>query len=182
MRLWTPFFLAFAHSLASMASRVEVGIFNVDLVMASDAFGRSDLRQALSWLDRQQVRLSGGTRIGHCLREFIAEVERRGALRRDTIVLILSDGWDVGEMDVLDAAMGHLRQSSGLVVWCDPHAAASGFDPQVKGLRVAVNHVDAYVQLSDLPSLSRLVEHLERASPGGSRQARPGRTERDRNH
>jgi uncharacterized protein with von Willebrand factor type A (vWA) domain len=174
MRPSTPLFLAFVHALTSRVRRVETAVFNVDTVLVTEVFRRMDLRSSLRWLAHQQVALSGGTRIGHCLHAFLDDVEPRGSLGRNTIALILSDGWDVGEPDLLLREMRRLRGSVGRIVWCDPHAAASGYSPQVQGLQVALPFVDDYLDLSGVGSLVRLVDHL--ASPVSSRRALPSRS------
>jgi uncharacterized protein with von Willebrand factor type A (vWA) domain len=57
--------------------------------------------------------------------------------------------------------MRRLRSQAGRVLWCDPHAAATGYQPQVQGLRVALSYVDDYLDFSTAASLSNLVTQLE---------------------
>ncbi|HEV7976036.1 alpha/beta fold hydrolase, partial [Amycolatopsis sp.] len=148
MRPYTPLFLGFVHSLTKTVRQVESAVFNVELVMVTELFRRTRLNRALAWLSHHEVALSGGTRIGHCLNGFLDDLERRGALRADTIAVILSDGWDVGEADLLQDGMRRLRGQVGRVVWCDPHAASTDFRPQVQGLRLALPYVDDYLDFS----------------------------------
>jgi hypothetical protein len=162
MRPYTPLFLGFVHSLTKTARQVESAIFNVDVVMVTEVFRRTNLRRALAWLGHQEVVLSGGTRIGHCLHGFVDDLEHRGALRTDTIALILSDGWDVGDAELLQDGMRRLRGQVGRVVWCDPHAASADFRPQVQGLQLALPHVDDYLDFSSVSTLSNLVARLEK--------------------
>ena len=112
--------------------------------------------------------LSGGTRIGHCLHRFLDHLEQRSVQGPDAIALILSDGWDVGDADLLNDGMRRLRGQVGRIVWCDPNAAAAGYQPQVQGLRLALPYVDDYLDFSTVASLSQLA-----ARPGG--QAAAGR-------
>jgi len=170
MRPSTPLFLAFVHALTARVRQVETAVFNVDAVLVTEVFRRMDLGTSLRWLAHQQVALSGGTRIGHCLRTFLDDLEPRGALGPDTIALILSDGWDVGEAELLAEGMRRLKRQVRRVVWCDPHAADTDFSPQVQGLQVALPFVDDYVDFSTVSSLARLVERLALPVPTGRRQ------------
>jgi uncharacterized protein with von Willebrand factor type A (vWA) domain len=163
MRASTPLFLAFAHALTRSVRRMEVAVFDIDTVLVTEVFRRRELRPALAWLAAEQVALAGGTRIGHCVHALLDELEPTGALGPETIALVLSDGWDVGEPDLLLSAMRRLRAAVGRVVWCDPHAAAAGFDPQVQGLRVALPFVDDHLDFSDVGSLAGLVDRLSAA-------------------
>jgi len=157
----TPLFLAFTHALTKLVRRVESAIFNVELAVVTEVFRRMTLRQALRWLEQQQVALSGGTRIGHCLHRFLDHLEHRAALGNGAIALILSDGWDVGDADLLRDGMRRLRRQVGRIAWCDPNAAAAGYQPQVQGLRVAMPFVDDYLDFATVTSLSHLVGRLE---------------------
>jgi uncharacterized protein with von Willebrand factor type A (vWA) domain len=157
----TPLFLAFTHALTKLVRRVESAIFNVELAVVTEVFRRTTLPQALRWLDQQQGALSGGTRIGHCLHRFLDHLEHRSGPGTGTIALILSDGWDVGDAELLQDGMRRLRRQVGRIAWCDPNAAAAGYQPQVQGLRVALPYVDDYLDFATVTSLSRLVGRLE---------------------
>lgn len=157
----TPLFLAFTHALSKQARRVESAIFNVELAVVTEVFRRMTLPQALRWLEQQQVALSGGTRIGHCLHRFLDHLEHRAGLGNGAIALILSDGWDVGDADLLRDGMRRLRGQVGRIAWCDPNAAAAGYQPQVQGLRIAMPFIDDYLDFATVASLSHLVERLE---------------------
>ena len=156
-----PLFLAFTHALTKLVRRAESAIFNVELAVVTEVFRRTTLPQALRWLEQQQVALSGGTRIGHCLHRFLDHLEHRSGLGAGTIALILSDGWDVGDADLLRDGMRRLRRQVGRIAWCDPNAAAAGYQPQVQGLRTALPYVDDYLDFATVTSLSQLVERLE---------------------
>jgi uncharacterized protein with von Willebrand factor type A (vWA) domain len=165
----TALFLTFAHALGRHARLVELGVFNVELTLIGEEFRRRDRARALRWLHAQEHALDGGTRIGHCLRTFLDRVEDR--CTPDTVALVLSDGWDVGEPELLTEQMRRLHRRVGRVLWCDPHAAASGHAPQVRGMRDVLPFVDDHVDLSGPPALRALVDHLERHPHSARRSA-----------
>lgn len=153
-------FLSLAHALARHARLLELGVFNVDLTLVGQEFRRYSRAGAVRRLHKREHALAGGTRIGHCLRLFLDAVEP--VLTADTVAVVLSDGWDVGDPELLSTQMRRLRERVGRVLWCDPHAAATGFDPQVRGLRAALPFLDDYLDLSGPAALRGLAEHLER--------------------
>jgi uncharacterized protein with von Willebrand factor type A (vWA) domain len=161
MRPYTPLFLAFVHALTRRVRSLEAAVFDVEASFVTDVFRRHPLGPALDWLQQHSVTLAGGTRIGHCVRAFTTGLEVRGSLRANTTVLILSDGWDVGEPELLEAEMRRLRSSVRRVVWLDPHAAATGYRPEVGGLLRALPFADDYLDFSTLRSLGDLVGRLE---------------------
>jgi uncharacterized protein with von Willebrand factor type A (vWA) domain len=162
MRPSVPLFLGFVHALTRLVRDVEAAVFNVELLMVTDVFRRSDRRRAFGWLGRQEAALAGGTRIGHCVHRFVSELESAGRLRPDTIALVLSDGWDVGETDLLEAAMRRLRNEVALLIWCDPHAAATAYQPQVQGMRIARRYCDHYLDFGSISALDALVSTITR--------------------
>ncbi|HEY0484934.1 MAG TPA: VWA domain-containing protein [Mycobacteriales bacterium] len=161
MQPYTPLFLAFVHALTRRVRSLEAAVFDVECSFVTDVFRRHPLAPALDWLRQHSVTLAGGTRIGHCLRDFTNGLEVRGAVRANTTVLVLSDGWDVGEPELLEAEMRRLRSSARRVIWLDPYAAAAGYTPEVGGLRRALPFVDDYLDFSSLRSLGELVSRLE---------------------
>ena len=163
MRPYAPLFLSLTHSLTKIARGIETAIFNVETSFVTDVFRKRPLDEALAWLSAKSVALAGGTRIGHCVHAFTAGLEARGALRPGTTALILSDGWDVGDADLLEREMRRLRGHVDRLLWLDPHAAATGYQPQVRGLRTALPFIDEYLDLSGVESLRVLVRRIELA-------------------
>lgn len=161
MQPYTPFFLAFVQALTKAVRSVECAIFNVEVTLVTDVFRRMPLRPALAWLEHRSVSLAGGTRIGHCLHGFTGELEARGALAPSTTAIVLSDGWDVGDADLLAREAARLHRQVGRLVWLDPHAAATGYRPQVGGLRTVWPFLDDYLDFSTVESLTAVVAHLE---------------------
>ena len=160
MQAYTPLFLAFVHALTRRVRRVEAAVFNVEPLLVSDVFRRCDRRRALAWLGRQEAALAGGTRIGHSIAGFLDEVERSRTAPAHTVALVLSDGWDVGEPDLLVRQMRRLRESAHRVIWCDPHAAAAHYRPEVAGMRNALPLCDAYLDFSSAESLRTVAQTI----------------------
>jgi uncharacterized protein with von Willebrand factor type A (vWA) domain len=158
-------FLTFVHALTKLVRHAEAAVFNVELAVVTEVFRGTTLRQALRWMGRQQAVLAGGTRIGHCLHGFSNHLDTCSVTGPASIALILSDGWDVGDADLLRDGMRRLRSQVGRVIWCDPHAGATGYQPQVQGLRIALPYVDDYLDFSSVRSLSNLVSRVEAGHP-----------------
>jgi uncharacterized protein with von Willebrand factor type A (vWA) domain len=92
----------------------------------------------------------GGTRIAACLEEFILRHGPR--IRRRTTLLILSDGWDLGEADALRTALCGLRRRAGLLVWVNPYARSPGFRPETVAMAEAVRCADVLLGPEDFAS------------------------------
>ena len=175
---YTPLFLSFVHALTRTVRSVESAVFNIDVSFVTDVFRRRALADAMAWLEAQSIVLAGGTMTGHSLHEFTSSLEARGVLRPGTVAMILSDGWDVGDTDLLRSQMRRLRRQVGRVVWLDPHAAATGYAPKVSGLLAAWPYIDDYVDFSGIDSLTELADRMT-GRPGArtSHRSMPGHHE-----
>jgi hypothetical protein len=77
-----------------------------------------------------------------------------------TVVILISDGWDTGEVEVLEAAMRELNRRSARVIWLNPLLGGTGYEPLCQGMRAALPHVDVFAPAHNLESLRRLERHL----------------------
>jgi uncharacterized protein with von Willebrand factor type A (vWA) domain len=102
---------------------------------------------------------SGGTKIGESLRAFNAEWRR--LLDRDTVVIVLSDGWDTGDPAVLAEALRAMRRRAGKLVWLNPLLGSPDYRPLTQGIVAALPHVDAFLPAHNLDSLRALARHLK---------------------
>ncbi|MDA8318118.1 MAG: VWA domain-containing protein [Actinomycetota bacterium] len=102
---------------------------------------------------------SGGTRIGEAIRAFNDRYGRRG-LARGAVILILSDGWETGDPQVLAREMERLRRLAFRIVWVNPRKAALGYEPLAGGMAAALPHVDAFVSGHSLSALDDVLEAI----------------------
>jgi len=101
----------------------------------------------------------GGTTIGACLREFATRFGER-LLGRDAVVLIASDGLDVGGPDLLRESMAALSRRSAAIVWINPLLATTGYEPIAAGMSVARPYVTVLTAVGDAPGLMALARAL----------------------
>ena len=110
-----------------------------------------------------------GTRIGAALKAFNFEWGRR-VLTKSPIVMIVSDGWDRGDVALLAREMGRLRRSCYRLIWLNPLLGSPGYRPLTKGICAALPHVDHFLPVHNLASLEQLkfvLEDLSRIERSG---------------
>ena len=151
--------LRFAQALHLRSRRVEVYAFSTGLTRLTPHLRRARPGQPLSLPDLGEA-WGGGTRIGENLLRLARQERER--VNRDTVVLILSDGLDTGEVEVLDRALRELKRRAGRVVWLSPLAALPGYQPVQRAIRAALPHLDALLPAGGLDDLRRLGARLRR--------------------
>ena len=134
-------FFGLAHALASVSRRGRVFAFSTRLEEITADLRRAGYRRAAAIVGERIGRADGGTRIGRSLEAF---VDRYGsALREGTTVLILSDGWDLGESEAVATQIGRIAPLVHRVVWVTPYTRRPGFEPRVGALAAAIDKIDA---------------------------------------
>ena len=109
--------------------------------------------------------------IGDSLRTFNRQWSRR-VLGRGAVVLIISDGWDRGDVKVLADEMARLHRNSHRLIWLNPLLRFDGFEPRARGVRAMLPHVDEFRAVHNLNALADLCAAL---GAGGSRESDPRR-------
>lgn len=89
----------------------------------------------------------GGTRIGRCLREF--RLRFGASVTAKSTVVVLSDGWDLGDGPPLAQELSWLRRRAHLVAWINPYARRPDFRPETAGMLAAISHVDLLLAPED---------------------------------
>jgi hypothetical protein len=104
---------------------------------------------------------NGGTRLGEQLQAFLDRWGQRGTTR-GAVVVVCSDGWEVGDVTLLAAQATRLQRLAHRVVWVSPHAGKDGFAPDVAGLRAVLPSVDLLTSghsVEALANVARLLSH-----------------------
>ena len=102
---------------------------------------------------------SGGTRIAECLAEF-AERYLDQVVTPKTVVIIVSDGLDRGDLESLPDAMGAIHRRARRVLWLNPLAGDPRYEPTARAMAAALPFVDQLLPAHNLESLERLLPLL----------------------
>ena len=157
MDLYSRFLLQFLFALQNVFGRVETFIFSTRLTRITELLRGRSYRQVLRRLT--DVRdWSGGTRIGESIAQFNREwphlVDRR------TIVIILSDGWDTGEPDVLATELLRIKRRAARVIWLNPLLGNPSYEPLTRGMAAALPLIDDFAAGHNLAALRDLAGKL----------------------
>lgn len=146
--------LQMAVALTSATMRVEVFTFSTQLQRVTDEVRRAAAGE-VRHLDHLHHAWAGGTTIGACLRDFLQRFGDR-MVGRDTVVMIASDGLDVGVPDMLRDAMRDLHRRSAGVVWLNPLLETEGYEPTAAGMSAARPYITTFASINDQAGLTRL--------------------------
>jgi uncharacterized protein len=160
MERYTRLLLLFVYGLAAGArGPAEAFVFGTRLTRITRHLRGRDPDRALREIARAVPDWSGGTRIGDALREFNFAWARR-VLGRGAVVLVVSDGWDCGEPDLLRDEVARLQRSAHRLLWLSPLLGSPEYEPLTRGIRAALPYVDDFLPVHNLKSLEDLAVRL----------------------
>jgi hypothetical protein len=162
MDIYTLMILQFIHALKRIDRQTEIFLFSTDLSRVTHHFEIGDFTSAATQIPGAISDWGGGTRIGYCLQLFNETFGTRQLSHKD-IVMIFSDGWDRGEIDLLDKQMAFLKRKVHKIIWLNPLMGTRDYEPICRGMSAALPYVDLFLpmgSLNDLRSISQTLKKL----------------------
>lgn len=122
-----------------VTNRAEIFYFSTDMRRVTKFFQVSrideiDVKKIISL-----VSYGSGTRIGEALynlRKNYGEL-----LFRKCSVVIFSDGWDLGELELLERELKIIKQRCNSIIWINPLMDKPSFTPDIKSIKIALKYV-----------------------------------------
>jgi uncharacterized protein with von Willebrand factor type A (vWA) domain len=140
-------------------NRPEVFSFATRLTRLTPALAAASPDTMLAKAGEAAPDWSGGTRIGAALKEFNDRYGSRG-MARGAVVLIISDGWETGDPELLGQQMARLARVAYKIVWANPRTQSPRYRPEVGGMAAAWPYCDAVVSAHNLDTLDDLLAAL----------------------
>jgi uncharacterized protein len=165
----------FLCAMTAAGRRVEAFAFGTRLTRLTRELAGRDPRAALARAAQVMPDWGGGTRIGEALAAYNRDYGRR-AFTRGAVVVIVSDGWERGDLDLLDEELRSLHRAAHLLVWVNPLKGHAGFEPLAGGMRTALDHTDVFLEGHNVAALESLAAVLESVSERAAGGAGAGRT------
>jgi uncharacterized protein len=160
MEQYAEMLLYFTHAARDRFGRLEAFVFSTRLTRITRELATRKPADAIASVADHVHDWSGGTQIGESLRTFNRDWSRR-VVRGSPVAIIISDGWDRGEPELLGAEMDRLHRTVYRTVWLNPLAGRDGFAPETRGMRAAMPHIDDFLAAGNLRDLRTLVQLLE---------------------
>ena len=144
---------------AAGGASAEVFSFATRLTRLTTALARSTPAVALASAAAAAPDWHGGTKLGEALKEFNDTWGRRG-MARGAVVLIISDGWDTGDPELVRREMERLSLVAFRIVWMNPRTKSAAYEPLAGGMAAAWPHCDAVVSGHNLRAIGELTAAL----------------------
>jgi len=155
MDKYSFYLLKFLWALRSNFKQLEVFTFSTSLLRITDYISDKNMLSALSMVSQYAKHWSSGTKIGECLNEFCDNHAKR-YLNGKTITIVLSDGLDTGEPEVLESAMKQIKMRTKKLIWLNPLKGMIGYEPIQVGMKAAMPSLNHFGSAHNFESLLEL--------------------------
>ena len=159
MEQYARMLLHFMHAMTAGTRQVETFVFGTRLTRITRYLRLRDVDDALAAVSHTVNDWSGGTRIGETLKSFNYLWGRR-VLGHGAVVLVISDGWDRGELPLLRREMKRLALSCHRLIWLNPLLGDLDYQPLAQGMSAALPFIDDFLPVHNLDSLAQLARVL----------------------
>jgi len=164
MERYSRMLLQFAHAIGRRHRGLEAFLFSTRLTRITTDLRVRGLDAAVAAVSRSVPDWSGGTRIGESLRQLHMRWTRR-VLRTSSVVLLISDGWDRGDPQLLRDQVARLQRNCHRLIWLNPLIGTVDYAPLTRGLLAALPFVDDFLPARTLTNLADLAVHLNTLAP-----------------
>jgi hypothetical protein len=147
----------FLQAVTASGRHVEAFAFGTRVTRLTPHLRKLDPARALAATGGLMPDWGGGTRIGESLRHYNETWGRRGLTRGATVVIV-SDGWERGDLRELDTELARISRQAYRLIWVNPLKGHDGFAPLAGGMRIALRHSDEFVEGHNLVALEALAD------------------------
>lgn len=147
MDMYSRFLTSLSKQLPKVFSHCGCYFFNTDLY---------ELKSSTDF-DKIKGLWVGGTRIGWCFNQWLEQAPPW--VDKKTKILVYSDGWDTGDLDLLEESMFLMKKMVGKIIWLNPTITRES-DIEISGMKVAQKYIDVLAPVYNLQTLKEFVREL----------------------
>ncbi len=159
MEQYARAYLQFLSCAARTGPDAEAFAFATRLTRLTRALSSRRPERAIQRAAAAAPDWSSGTRIGEALKAFNDRHGRRG-MARGAVVVIISDGWERGDPELVGREMARLSRLAHRIVWVNPRVGATAFAVRAGGMVAALPHCDALVSGHSFAALDEVVQAI----------------------
>jgi len=161
MDIYSTFLIKFIYELQKYVRDAETFVFGTQLKRITDLLSYRSIRTALSMLSQNVLFWSGGTDIGGSFLEF-NNIYGGKLRKRSRILVIMSDGWDTGDIETLKKQMAVFKRGFKKIIWLNPNLKYDNYQPLCMGMAAAMPYVDYFLPCHNLKTLETFIEAVKK--------------------
>ena len=160
MERYTRVLLHFMHTLAGSLYQVESFVYSTDITRITRQIRQKNVDEALADIGQTVLQWGGGTMTGECLHRFNWRWARR-VLGRGAVVILITDGWDRGDIPLLHKEMARLKLACKRLIWLNPLLDVPEYEPLTRGAQALLPYAHDFLPITNLSNLEAIVRALQ---------------------
>jgi len=145
MDIYSNSILKIVYHLSNTIRGSTIFGFSTKLVPLNRYLQGKSLRESSDLISRNVDSWSSGTRIGSAFKELLSTYS--GVLRSSTVFVVISDGWELGDLETFRTGLRGIGRQVKKVVWLNPQADSPDYRPLAEGMKIALPLVDVFAGL-----------------------------------
>ncbi len=158
MKAYSNFAIQYLYAIGKVFEKIEVFLFSTQLTRITTELQRDEFETTMASLSDSVLDWGGGTKIGASLKALLDRYP--SLISRKSIVVIISDGMDTGDIMILAEQMRKLKQRSRWVVWLNPLLGDPDYQPICRGMETALPYVNIFTSANTVEELQKFAEML----------------------
>lgn len=159
MKHYSRFFLQFVKGLVCSWMESDAYLFHTKLVRITDAIRNKNSLRAMTQLSLLSHGFGGGTKIGESLAVFNEHYAKQ-AVNNRTVVIILSDGYDIGAPEQMALELQRLKRKKCRIIWLNPLLGWRSYEPVTAAMKASLPHIDHFFAANTAASLAKIEPYL----------------------
>ena len=152
---YTRILMHFIHAINLIGEKVEAFTFGTRLTRITKHLKKKSVNDSIEIINELVKDWSGGTKIGETIQQFNYQWARR-VLGNGAVVLVITDGWDTGNIKLLGQEFDRLHRSCYRLIWLNPNLGYQDFEPITKGVQEIMKYADDFLPIHSLKCLDDL--------------------------
>lgn len=161
MQHYSRFFLQFVKGLVCQWTQTDAYLFHTRLVRITDVMRDSNSLRAMTRLSLMADGFGGGTKLGDCLETFNRQYAKK-TLNSRSIVMIFSDGYEVGTPEHLYEQLSKIKKRARRLIWLNPLLGWENYEPVTAAMKAVQPLIDHFAVANTLDSLAAIESDLKK--------------------
>ncbi len=155
-----PLLFRFARGLIKACPESEAYVFHTRLFCVTKLYREKSIQQMRNKLESNNHLWLGGTCIAESLKYF-NQHHAKAALRKNAIVIIISDGFDTDAPEYLASQLKLIKSKSKQLIWLNPMLGRKAYTSGTKTMLAAKPFVDYFVPAHSVDALRSVVYKMK---------------------
>ena len=153
-----PLLFRFSRGLIRHFKNSHAFVFHTELFPVTRLYRLESLQHIREHLESDNHLWLGGTSIASSIQHYLDH--HASVQSKDSIVLIMSDGFDTDSAQQLAACLEQLKRRSQRIIWLSPMLDNPDYVPAEEFIASTTQYLSAFLPCSSLASLSDAVDHI----------------------